>query len=87
MITTKKQNKKYSIYNLIVYKDIIHYQSGDSYSLLLGMINKGNFGDVVSISYNIVYYVPVSKSYIKAIYIEIKTDCDTYVDFVYSPPS
>ncbi len=76
---------KRGIYNLFIYTDIIQYQPiGDSYSPLLSVVNvKGGFGDVVSLRYNTVHYVRVSKSYIKTIHIEIKTDRNRCVDFVY----
>lgn len=73
------------IYNLFLYTDIVQYQTvGDSYSPLLCVVNvKGDYGDVVSLRYNTVHYLPVLKNYIKSIHIEIKTDRNKYVDFVY----
>ena len=73
------------VYNLFVYTDIVQYQPvGDSYSPLLCVVNvKGDFGDVVSLRYNTVHYLPVSKNYIKNIRIEIKTDRNKHVDFVF----
>ena len=73
------------VYNLFLYTDIVQYQAvGDSYSPLLCVVNvKGDFGDVVSLRYNTVHYLPVSKNYIKNISIEIKTDRNKFVDFVF----
>ena len=73
------------IYNLFVYTDIVQYQTvGDSFSPLLSVVNvKGDFGDVVSLRYNKVHYLPVSKKHIKTIHVEIKTDRNRYVNFVY----
>lgn len=73
------------VYNLFLYTDIVQYQPvGDSYSPLLSVVNmKGDYGDVVSIRYHTVHYLRVSKKYIKIIHVEIKTDPDRFVDFVY----
>ncbi|KAL3976500.1 interleukin 18 [Sarotherodon galilaeus] len=73
------------VYNLFLYTDIVQYQPvGDSYSPLLSVVNvKGDYGDVVSIRHNTVHYLRVSKKYIKTIRVEIKTDRDRFVDFVY----
>lgn len=47
------------VYNLFLYTDIVQYQPvGDSYSPLLSVVNvKGNYGDVVSITYHTVHYL------------------------------
>ena len=73
------------IYNLFVYTDIIQYQAvGDSYSPLLGVVNvKGDFGDITNIRYHTLHYMPLSKNYIKNIRIEIKSDRNKPVDFVF----
>lgn len=73
------------IYSLFVYTDIVQYQTvGDSYSPLLCVVNvKGDFGEVVSLRYNTVHYLPVSKKYIKTIHIEIKTDRNRHVGFTF----
>ena len=73
------------IYNLFVYSDLIHFQQvGDSYAPLLRVVDvKGSFGDVVNIRYHTVHYLPVSKGYIKSIQVEIKSDRNRCIDFVY----
>ena len=76
-------------YNLFLYTDVVQYQAvGDGHSPLLGIVSvKSDFGDVESLRYNTVHYVPVSKNYIKTIHIEIKTGTDRYVNFVFGKTS
>ncbi|KAF7644713.1 hypothetical protein LDENG_00217150 [Lucifuga dentata] len=76
---------KTGIYNLFVYTDIIQYQQvSDSHAPLLGVVNvRGDFGDVVSIRHNTIHYLRLLKNYIKSIHIEIKTDRNRCMDFVY----
>lgn len=73
------------VYNLFLYTDIVQYQAvGDSYSPLLGVVSvKSDFGEVVSLRYNTVHYVPLLKNYIKTIHIEIKKDTNKHVNFVF----
>lgn len=76
---------KSGVYNLFVYTDIIQYQAvGDSYSPLLGTVKvSGDFGDMINVRTNPIHYKPVSKNYIKSIRIEIKTDYNQCVNFIY----
>ncbi|KAI3353893.1 hypothetical protein L3Q82_005100 [Scortum barcoo] len=69
------RDKMYAVEKMLKRHTIIQYQQvGDSYSPLLGVNVKGDFGDVVNIRYHTVHYTPVSKAHIKSIHIEIKTD-------------
>ncbi|XP_030628082.1 MAM domain-containing glycosylphosphatidylinositol anchor protein 1 [Chanos chanos] len=73
-------------YTLFVYTDIIQHQAvGDYFVPLLRCVHiSGKSNEIVTIRYEKAHYVPVSKSHINDIAIEVKTDQDEKVPFRYS---
>ena len=74
-----------SFYSLFVYSDILQYQFvGDSYVPLLRTVKiDGYYGHIITISYDRVHYIPVSKRHIENISVEIKTDQNRHINFTY----
>lgn len=76
---------KAGCYHLFCYSDIAALQLvGDSYSPLLRTVKiEGNYGDIVTLSFNKPDYIPVARRQIENIHIEIKTDQNEPVNFTY----
>nr|DAC81253.1 TPA_asm: penton [Astyanax tetra cavefish adintovirus] len=72
-------------YTMYVYTDIIHYQRvGDSFVPLLRCVHiRGKNNEIVTITYDKPHYVPVSKSLISDIVVEVKSDQDNHISFLY----
>ena len=72
-------------YTMFVYTDIIHYQRvGDSFVPLLRCVHiTGENNKIVTLTYDKPHYVPVSKSLISDIVIEVKSDQDKHIPFLY----
>lgn len=72
-------------YNMFVYTDIIQYQRvGDSFVPLLRCVHiSGKQHEIVSITYDHPHYVPVNKSLISDIVIEVKSDQNRLIPFLY----
>lgn len=72
-------------YNYYVYTNIVEAQHvGDYVVPLLRIVEKQrSYGDIVTLSYNRLHYVPVNKHRIQDIQIELKTDLNTPVRFKY----
>lgn len=72
-------------YNYYVYTNIVEAQHvGDYIVPLLRIVKKeGSYGDLVTLSYTRLHYVPVNKQRIQDIQIELKTDLNTRVRFSY----
>lgn len=76
-------------YSLYIYTDIIQYQSvGDAYAPLLRCVHiDGENNKIVSVRYDKAHYVPVNKSTITDITIEVKDDQNQNVRFTYGKVS
>lgn len=74
-----------AFYGMYIYSDMIEYQSvGDSYVPLLRTVHiDGSSNDSVSVRFNKPHYVPVNKSNITDICIEVKDDQNKHVRFTY----
>lgn len=72
-------------YNFMVYTNIVEAQHvGDFLVPLLRIVKiGGQYGDVVTLSYNKLHYVPVNKQRIQNIHIELKTDLNHLIRFTY----
>ena len=72
-------------YHFFLYCDCIQYQMvGDAYAPVLRTIKiTGEWGEVVSLQYTAPHYVPVSKSFIDTIALEIRSDTGEPIDFLY----
>lgn len=70
-------------YTIYVYTDIVEYQSvGDSYVPLLRCVHiKGGINDMVTIAYDKGHYIPVTKTSVADIAIELKTDQNQNIPF------
>jgi hypothetical protein len=74
-----------SINSFYVYSDIVDYQFvGDAFTPLLRVVpvvNKSTFGEYVSELYTTPHYVPVSRSIINTIEVDIKSDTGQLIQF------
>lgn len=72
-------------YNFFVYTNIVEAQHvGDYIVPLLRIIKKlGSYGDLVTLTYNHMHYIPVNKQCVQDIQFELKTDLNTPVRFTY----
>lgn len=72
-------------YNFFVYTNIVEAQHvGDYVVPLLRIVKKdGSYGELITLSYNRLHYVPVNKQRIQDIQIELKTDLNKFVRFTY----
>lgn len=72
-------------YSLYIYTDIIEYQSvGDAYVPLLRCVHiDGENNKIVSVRYDKAHYVPINKTSITEISIEVKDDQNQKIPFTY----
>lgn len=72
-------------YNFMVYTNIVEAQHVGDYMVPLLRIVKmeGQYGDVVTLSYDRLHYVPVNKQLIQTLLIELKTDLNQLIRFTY----
>ena len=72
-------------YTMYVYTDVIEYQRvGDSFAPLLRCVHiTGENNKVVTITYDKLHYVPLTKNHITDIVIEVKTDQNKPIPFSY----
>lgn len=76
---------KAGFYHLYCYSDVVTPQIvGDAYAPLLRTLRvQGDFGKMVTLTFNPAHYLPVSRKHIENIHIEIKSDQNVPVNFVY----
>lgn len=72
-------------YTMFVYTDIIHHQRvGDSFVPLLRCVHiSGENNEIVTLTYNKPHYVGVSQSVISDIIVEVKSDQNVHIPFLY----